>query len=122
MNRQECTDVYIPVNCDRSSSPPGPGCPCRQETHGLGCYAVVAGMPIPELAATCRGFLVVHEFLRRIHPSREVNSDPSGLQGTEVAAAMQNSSDLKAVRRGTKKYHVHTDRHTAASCNPESRS
>jgi hypothetical protein len=79
-------------------------------------------MPIPELAATCRGFLVVHEFLRRIHPSREVNSDPSGLQGTEVAAAMQNSSDLKAVRRGTKKYHVHTDRHTAASCNPESRS
>jgi len=84
--------------------------------------AVFSGMPIPEVAAKCREFLMAHEFLRRIHPSREVNSDPPGLEGTEVAAAMQNSSDLKAVRRGTKKYHVHTDRHTAASCNPESRS
>jgi len=46
----------------------------------------------------------------------------NGLEITEVAAAVQDSSDLEAVRSGTKKDHVHTDRHTAASSDPESRS
>jgi hypothetical protein len=32
-----------------------------------------------------------------------------GLEITEVAAAVQDSSDLDAIRRGTKKDHVHTD-------------
>ena len=35
---------------------------------------------------------------------------------------MQDSSDLEAVGRGAKKDHVHSDRHTAASSDPESRS
>jgi hypothetical protein len=35
--------------------------------------------------------------------------DANGLEITEVAAAVQDSSDLDAIRRGTKKDHVHTD-------------
>ena len=83
--------------------------------------AAFAGMPIPELAAKCREFLVAHEFLRRVYRSCG-QLGYYGLQGAEVAAAVQDSSDLKAVRSGTKKDHVHTDRHTAASSDPESRS
>ena len=35
--------------------------------------------------------------------------DANGLEITKVAAAVQDSSDLDAIRRGTKKDHVHTD-------------